>query len=371
MTLLSAAIVEAIVIEYGTAEVLRRFSDPFWFQAFGCVLGFDWHSSGLTTTVTGALKVGLVERGPEMGLYIAGGKGGVSRKTPAEIETAVERHGLGVPVQKLVHASRMSAKVDSAALQDGFSLYHHVFIFTADGEWAVIQQGMQKQGRWARRYHWLGNRVTSFVEEPHTAVCCDLTVQALNLVAKPSAAARATLPALLGDDPGPLLADYRRLLQRIDDSGGDQDPVVLRYLALPESHPIPNARRLEQNLRRLYDVPAEDFETLLGTSGIGGQTIRALAMVAEIIHGVPSSFSDPVRYSFAHGGKDGHPYPVNLHNYRRSIDLLQAAVERARVQETDKLKALRRLAALSSRLEASRTGPVLAGDGSSRMTCPR
>lgn len=345
MKQLSSTIVEAIVLEFGAGEVLRRLSDPYWFQAFGCVLGFDWHSSGLTTTVTGALKAGLLERGCDVGIFVAGGKGGASRKTPVEIELYADKYALTLSPDRLAYASRMAAKVDSAALQDGFTLYHHVFIFSAQGEWAVIQQGMQEKGHWARRYHWLGETVTDFVAEPHAAVCCDLTVSALNMVAEDSRSARQVLPELLGDDPEPVLADYRRLLATIDN--GSFPPAATgpaRYLSMPAAHPVPNARRLEQTLRRIYDCDIDDFESLLALPGVGAQTIRALAMVAEVIHGVPSSFSDPVRYSFAHGGKDGHPYPVNRRSYDHSIAVLSAAIEQARLGGREKLEALRRLA---------------------------
>ena len=336
---LAAAVAEAIVLEYGAAELLRRLADPFWFQALGCLLGFDWHSSGLTTTVTGALKAGLSERGPELGVFIAGGKGGTSRKTPQEIEPAVERHARGVPADSLVYASKMPAKVDSAALQDGFTLYHHTFVFTADGRWVVVQQGMQEQGRWARRYHWHSDALRDFVEEPHAAVCSDRAGKVLNLTDRLSAEARAAVAALAREQPERVARDYRRILERYDRLG--------RYLTLPAAHAVPDASRLEQNLRRLYERAVPHFEALLGMPGVGAQTVRALTMVAEIVHGVPVSFRDPVRYSFAHGGKDGHPYPVNRAVYERSIETLRAAVDRARLGQREKLAALRRLAAFA------------------------
>lgn len=397
MTKLAAAILEAIVLEYGAAEVLRRVADPYWFQALGCVLGFDWHSSGLTTTVCGAMKVALAERGPELGLFIAGGKGATSRRTPREIEEAADRYALPLDPARLARASRMAAKVDTAALQDGYTLYHHVFFFTADGQWAVVQQGMQETGRWARRYHWLGSQVRSFVDEPHAAVCSDRTGPVLNMVDAASSGARATIAALAREHPERVLRDYRRVLEWMDSATGRQAaaaaraavvwsraPVQLslfaapgeeavtapgeeaaaaeegfiphdvgppeglaRYLALPAPHAIPDAGRLDRALRQVYEQGAATFEQLLGMPGVGAQTIRALAMVAEVVHGAPASFRDPVRYSFAHGGKDGHPYPVRRPLYDRSLATLQEAVERARVGDREKMEALRRLSRLA------------------------
>ncbi|MCL6521825.1 MAG: DUF763 domain-containing protein [Firmicutes bacterium] len=402
MVRLSGALLEAVVLEYGPREVLRRFADPFWFQAFGALLGFDWHSSGLTTTVTGAVKLALARREGELGLFVAGGKGAVSRRTPAEIEAAAERHALALDPGQLAAASRLAAKVDSAALQDGFELYHHAFLFTADGAWAVVQQGMEPQGGWARRYHWLGEGMESFVEEPHSAVCSDRRGPALNLVDRGSRAMRATLAEMVREErPERIVRDYRRLLEWLDSTpgrqalraarrgpagpragapaaavagqlsllaaaeeaseggreaaagaapgggGGGAPAALARYLRLPAAHEVPDADRLERVLRQLYARHIPDFESLLGLPGVGAQTVRALSMVAEVVHGVPASFRDPVRYSFAHGGKDGHPYPVDRATYDRSVRMLEEAVERARLGDRAKLEALGRLARLA------------------------
>jgi len=338
MKRLGAAIVEVMVQEFGPEEVLRRLADPYWFQALGCVLGFDWHSSGVTTTVCGALKEGLRPLQRELGIYVAGGKGGASRQTPREIETYVEADGLTVDGPALVQASRLSAKVDNTALQDGFQLYHHVFFFTASGAWAVVQQGMEPTGRWARRYHWLSEEVQSFVEEPHAAVCCDRTVRPVNLVAKESRACRDTTTALAQEHPGRVAQELARILE----SG--------RHLQLPMAHEVPRAAYLEKALLDLYQSPPESFEELLGRPGVGPKTLRALALVAEVTYGAAPSYRDPVRYTFAHGGKDGTPRPVDRDLYDRTIDTLRRVLNEAKVDRTERLHALRRLAQYSAQL---------------------
>ncbi|HHV62791.1 MAG TPA: DUF763 domain-containing protein [Firmicutes bacterium] len=331
MKLLGAAIIEIIVEEFGPQEVLQRLSDPVWFQALGCVLGFDWHSSGITTTVCGALKEGLRPREGDLGIFFAGGKGATSRKTPLEISDACERHGLPSELLGLQYASKMAAKVDSAALQDGYDIYHHLFVFTADGKWAVVQQGMNEATGWARRYHWIGqlSHDFSFVCEPHAGISCDHVHagKVLNMVAAESEEARKASAWLAREETSMVLGEVRKVL------------------SLPASHAIPGTARLEKTLRAAYEHQPEDFETLLSVPGVGPATIRALAMVAEVAYGASPSRRDPVRYSFAHGGKDGHPFPVNRANYDRSIQVLEDALRRARLGQTDKLKALRRLAA--------------------------
>lgn len=338
MKRLGAAIVEVMVHEFGPEEVLRRLSDPYWFQALGCVLGFDWHSSGVTTTVCGALKEGLGPRQRELGLYVAGGKGGASRKTPQEIETYVERDGLDLDGPGLVQASRLSAKVDNTALQDGFQLYHHVFFFTAGGAWAVVQQGMEPQGAMARRYHWLSEAVASFVDEPHRAVCCDRTVEPVNLVARESESCRDTTTALAREDPERLARELGRILE----SG--------RHLRLPMAHQVPRAAYLEKALLQLYENPPETFEVLVGSPGVGPKTLRALALIAEVTYGAAPSYRDPVRYSFAHGGKDGTPRPVDRSLYDASIETLNRLLNKAKVDRSEKLHAFRRLARYSAGL---------------------
>lgn len=330
---LGLAIIEVIVGEYGPGEVLRRLSDPFWFQALGCVLGFDWHSSGLTTTVCGALKEGARKRGKDLGVFIAGGKGKTSRRTPQEIEAAAEAAGVGAAGPRLVYASRMAAKVDNAALQDGYRLYHHTFFFTAEGRWAVIQQGMHETRPLARRYHWLGESVGDFVCEPHAGICGEQGGQVLNMVARESEAARQASAVMGREKPERVAAEYRRILES--------------DLVLPHAHAVPGASYLERALLNVYEEQPRSFEQLLGLPGVGPKTVRALALISEVVHGARPSFRDPVRYSFAHGGKDGHPYPVDRDGYRRSIEILRGALSAARVGYYDKLRALRRLAALA------------------------
>ncbi|MDN5326312.1 MAG: uncharacterized protein PWP41_1008 [Moorella sp. (in: firmicutes)] len=339
MQRLGPAILEVIVREYGPQEVLRRLSDPYWFQAFGCVLGFDWHSSGLTTTLCGALKEGLRGREKDLGLVIAGGKGRTSRQTPREIETAAESLALtSLRPEDLVYASRMAAKVDNTALQDGYQLYHHVFIFTFDGRWAVVQQGMNETSRLARRYHWLGEGMQDFVCEPHAAVCCDARETALNMVARESRASRQVVTELGRQQPAKVMAEFNRILEK-----------DLPNLALPWRHDVPRAGYLNRALLKVYDVQPRDFAGVLGIEGVGPKTIRALAMVAEVAYGVPASFRDPVRYSFSHGGKDGHPYPVDRQVYDRSINVLEQALAAAKIGRTDKLQALKRLSRLTGK----------------------
>lgn len=336
MKQLGAAIVEVVVNEEGPGEVLRRLADPFWFQALGCVLGFDWHSSGLTTTVCGALKEGLRGKEKHLGLFVAGGKGRASRRTPQEIVDYAERYGLAAG-ERLVYASRMAAKVDNAALQDGYQVYHHAFFFTAAGEWAVVQQGMNEASGWARRYHWLGTAVVDFVCEPHAAVCGEVREEVLNMVAREGEESRRASAALACRPPEEVVAEYRAILAGRPPS---------RILRLGKGHAIPQAGYLEKVLRQAYEAQPQDFADLLGLAGVGPQTVRALALVAEVAFGAEPSFRDPVRYSFAHGGKDGHPFPVNRRLYDQSIDFLHEALKKARVGRSEKLAALRRLSSL-------------------------
>jgi hypothetical protein len=313
MKLLAREIVVHLVSEFSAEEVLRRLSDPFWFQAFGCTLGFDWHSSGVTTTVTGAVKEGIRGLERDLGLWAAGGKGATSRKTPSEIELACDR--ISLDPKPLVYASKTSAKVDSAAVQDGYTLYHHAFFFTRAGSWAVVQQGMHDANGMARRYHWLSNAVTSFVEEPHNAVCCDSRGDALNLV------------ALECEKPSLILNMPRRHDVRVADV---------------------NSKYLEKILLRTYEAAPKDFESLLGIPGVGAKTLRALALTAELIYGTPASRRDPARYSFAHGGKDGFPYPVDTETYDKTVDIMRNALNKAAIDRSEKVKAFRRLSAWAS-----------------------
>jgi hypothetical protein len=340
MVRLAREITAHLVIEYGSDEVLRRLADPYWFQAFGCVLGFDWHSSGVTTTVTGALKEGLRGTEHELGVFVGGGKGAASRKTPAEIVQSCE--GLSIDPAPLVYASRMSAKVDSAAVQDGYQLYHHAFFFTPSGGWCVVQQGMHGSNGMARRYHWLASRMHSFVNEPHTAICAasergetSRTSAAesptLNLVASESAGARAASATLAREKPGVVL----RALQD------------LPLLSMPRRHAVlladVNPQHLDRVLLKTYERAPDNFETLLGMEGVGAKTLRALALASEIIYGTPASTRDPARFSFAHGGKDGFPYPVDVETYDRTVHVLREAVNRATIDRSERVAALKRL----------------------------
>ncbi len=330
MKKLARHITIAVVTEYGPQEMLVRLSDPFWFQAFGCILGFDWHSSGLTTTVCGALKEGLKGLEKDLGLFVAGGKGRVSRQTPAEIEQYGDRFGIN-PCP-LIYASRISAKVDNAALQDGYQLYHHSFIFTINGQWSVIQQGMNEINRYARRYHWLGEKVTDFVCEPHAAVCCDNMAKVLNMTASESKAARDCSALISREKPDIVLKEFGHAKEQ---------------LVLPRGHEVSlsdiNPDRLRRILLETYEQQPRDFASLLGIKGVGPKTIRSLSLISELLYGAKTSFRDPVRFSFAHGGKDGHPYPVDRKNYDLSIDFLKRAVSQAKIGRTERLNALRRL----------------------------
>jgi uncharacterized protein len=333
MKQLAPAIVEAIVIERGPAAVLERLSDPHWFQAFGCVLGFDWHSSGVTTTVCGALKEGLAGREADTGIHVAGGKGKASLKTPRELVAIGARAGLDG--ERLAYTSRLTAKVDSAAVQDGFALYHHSFFVTAAGEWAVVQQGMRDRDGSARRYHWLGSRVDDLVCEPHAAVASDAPGQGvLNLVAAESAGARTAAADFAAAPPAHTAREIARAIT----------------LELPRRHWVDierdiNPRRLQTILLRTYEAAPARFEELLAVPGVGAATLRALSLVAELLYGEPASTRDPARFSFAHGGKDGFPYPVDRAGYDASIEFLRDAVQRARMGHTERVRALQRLAA--------------------------
>jgi hypothetical protein len=330
MKLLAGEIVVLVVDEMGPLEMLRKLSDPYWFQSFGCVLGFDWHSSGLTTTVCGAVKEGIRGLEEDLGFFVAGGKGRVSRMTPQEIETHCDRMSLD-PV-KLVYSSRMAAKVDSAAVQDGYQIYHHVFFFTRQGEWAVVQQGMNTDTRYARRYHWLDRKGHDFVCEPHSAVCCEVRGGGLNMVAAESHPAREATTILAREEPERLIRELKRA----------------QTLTLPRHHDVRiqdiNISRMQKVLTKVHECQPGHFEFLLGLEGVGAKTIRALSLIAELVYGVQASFRDPARFSFAHGGKDGHPYPVDRADYDRSIELLEEAIRKARIGEPERLKALRRLA---------------------------
>jgi hypothetical protein len=309
---------------------LRRLADPNWFQAFGCVLGFDWHSSGLTTTTCGAIKEGLRPIERDLGIFVCGGKGRTSRKTPLEIDYLGQEYSFNS--QPLIYASKMAAKVDNNALQDGYQLYHHSFFFTKKGQWAVVQQGMAgKLGGWARRYHWLSDKVEDFVNEPHSGIASDKTGKVLNLVDKKSKNNRAITTKISGEKPEKTVRTIKKLQQT----------------KLPGRHEMLMADINPENLRKIflstYEEQPESFEKLLGMKGVGPKTIRALALISELLYGAPVATQDPARYAFAHGGKDGIPYPVNRKTYDYSIEFLKEAINKARLGHYEKLHALRRL----------------------------
>jgi uncharacterized protein len=334
MAMLSREIVIYLASEFGTREVLRRLSDPFWFQAFGCVLGFDWHSSGVTTTVCGAVKEGIrggLDR--ELGLFAAGGKGAVSRKTPAQVTEACAQ--IGRDPAPLVYASKTAAKVDSAAVQDGYQLYHHAFFFTVDGAWCVVQQGMSDATRTARRYHWLSEHVTSFVDEPHEAVCCDVRGETLNLVADESEGVRRGSVELATQPPDVTLREVAKVPELA---------MPTRHTLFPELD-VPD-RHLQKILTRTYERAPENFEALLGIEGVGPKTLRALSLTSELLHGTPASMRDPARFAFAHGGKDRTPFPVDRATYDKTIEILGLALNKAKVARTEKVQAFMRLAEL-------------------------
>lgn len=324
---LSREIVIFIVDEFGEEKLLEKLSDPFWFQAFGSVLGFDWHSSGVTTTVCGALKEGLRGLERELGIFVAGGKGAASRKAPSEIEARGPL--ISVAPRSLVYASRMTAKVDSSGLQDGYQIYHHTFVFTRSGKWCVVQQGMNPETKYARRYHWLSEGVKDFVCEPHQAVCCDLTSETLNMVAQESGEARKMVTSLSRENP--------------DNLGRE----IEKALSLPPRHQVLLTDIHPQRLRKIfiatYERSPENFEQLLGMRGVGPKAIRALSLISELVYGVAPSYRDPARFAFAHGGKDGHPYPVDEENYDRSIRILEEALAKAKIGNRARMNAIRRL----------------------------
>jgi len=334
MVRLGREIIRLIVEDYGPEEVLKRISDPYWFQSLGCVLGFDWHSSGVTTTVCGAIKEAVKGRESELGLVVAGGKGATSRKTPSEITAAADRYPLTINPDDLVYLSRLTAKIDNNAIQDGFQLYHHNFFFTLNGSWAVVQQGMNE--RFARRYHWHSVQVQSFIRDPHAAICSNLRLsESLNLVASESEAAQGLITDLSREQPYKLVKELHQL----------------KTLSLPSRHQVRirdlHPDSIEKILLKTYEAQAEDFQTLLAMPGVGAKTLRAICLIAEIAYGTPASWKDPVKFSFAHGGKDGHPYPVNRGVYDGSIEILRRCLERAKVDNTEKNQALKRMLQLS------------------------
>lgn len=349
MARLGRVLAEAIVLEYGRDELLRRLSHPFWFQALGAFMGMDWHSSGITTSVVGALQRGLAPLERELGLRVCGGRGRHSRRTPDELAAFGER--TGVDGAALARTSRLVAKVDGAAVQDGYALYLHAFFVASDGRWAVVQQGMDPGARRARRYHWLAEGLESFVDAPHAAIEGRPGGAIVNLTDRRAAPSREAQLALARGGPDRVVAEVRRLAGRAP------------RLSLPARHDVRAEdvvpRRLHAALAAAAERGPADFAELLLTPGLGARTVLSLALAAEVIHGTPCRFSDPARFSLAHGGKDGHPFPVPLRVYDETLRVLRAAVARARLGEDDRLAAIRRLDGAARRVDAAASGPGL------------
>jgi hypothetical protein len=361
MTRLAQVLVEAIILHYGRDELLRRLAHPFWFQSFGAVMGMDWHSSGITTSVVGALKRGLNPIAHELGLYVCGGRGRHSRKTPDELLRVAESTGLDGA--GLARTSRLVAKVDSAAVQDGFQLYLHSFVVTDDGAWVVIQQGMSTDNRQARRYHWQSDGLHDLVDEPHAAIEGQQQGTILNLTDHRAAPSRSAQLELVGDGPDDVVDTLRRFGNEPMLPFADGSEATVSHLTMPAGHALQVSdvllRRLHGNLAAAADCGPQDFADLLLVPGIGARTVQALSLVSEVIHGAPCRFSDPARFSLAHGGKDGHPFPVPLDVFDHTLQVLRDAVAAAQLGNDDKLAAIRRLDEQSRRLEGSSPGPDL------------
>ncbi|MGI8397442.1 DUF763 domain-containing protein [Agrobacterium deltaense] len=363
MTRLGAIIAEAIVLHYGRDEFLRRLSNPFWFQSFGAVMGMDWHSSGITTSVIGALKRGLASRGNDLGIYVCGGRGAQSRKTPVELFAIADRTGLDG--DKLASASRLVAKVDSAAVQDGYDLYLHGFITTTDGNWAVIQQGMNGDLGQARRYHWLSEGLQSFLDSPHSAIEGVEQGPIMNLAdARAQTSREAQLELLAALNPDEIADEFYKITGKgLSRPVPVETQMSLPNLVMPEHHDVResdvNMGRLHATLAAAAECGPRDFEELLLTPNVGPRTVSALAMVAEVVHGAPYRFSDPARFSLAHGGKDRHPYPVPIKIYDETIRVMKSAVVKGRLGQREELLALKRLDDQARQLERYVTGPDL------------
>jgi hypothetical protein len=360
MTRLGAVIAQAIILEYGRDEFLRRLAHPFWFQSFGAVMGMDWHSSGITTSVLGALKRGLAPLAGELGVHVCGGRGRHSRRTPDELLAVGAL--TGIDGAALGQASRLVAKVDSAAVQDGFALYLHGFVVADDGRWVVVQQGMNGDRRQARRYHWLSEGLESFVDAPHAAIDGRPQGEIVNLADARAARSRDRQLDLLRDDgPDRIVRELTRLSPAPSAPPPAAAQPLLPHLVMPDHHDVRCedvvTRRLHGALAAAADRGPQDFAELLLVPGIGARTVRALALVAEVVHGAPCRFSDPARFSLAHGGKDRHPYPVPIAVYDRSIAVMKSAVTQAKLGATEELAALRRLDEQARRLESEADGP--------------
>ena len=335
MAKLGGAITEAILVEFGKKAFINRISDPAWFQSLGCVLGMDWHSSGITTSVMGALKSAINPRAKELGIYICGGRGKHSRKTPEELLKVGDQTGLDADA--LVKSSRLVAKVDNTAVQDGFQIYLHSFIVSNEGDWSVVQQGMNGTSGYARRYHWTSANLKSYIDDPHQFIYGKNQGEILNLTDKKAAKSRDAILSISKEHPVKMIEEIRKI-------------------RLPAHHDVKqkdvDLRRLGAVLAISNELPTDKFEELLLIQGLGPRTLQSLALVSEVIYGTQSRFQDPARFSFAHGGKDGHPFPVPTKVYDESISVLKKAVEKAKIGHSDKLKSLRALTKASQRMES-------------------
>jgi hypothetical protein len=355
MAALGAVICQAIVHHYGRDEFLKRLSHPFWFQSFGAVMGMDWHSSGITTSVIGALKRGLAPLEKELGIHVCGGRGKHSRRTPQELVRLGDLKGFdGVALSR---ASRLVAKVDSAAVQDGFDLYLHGFFVTDQGTWTVVQQGMNGEKRQARRYHWHSPELQSFVDEPHSAIDGPAQGNIVNLTDHRAEGSRVAQIDLVAQGPDRIIREWRQLTERT--LGNDQPS--LPHLVMPAHHEVRSSdvftRRLHGTLAAAATRGPTDFPDLLLTPGVGARTVQSLAMVAEVVHGTPCRFADPARFSLAHGGKDRHPYPVPLKVYDETLRVMKSAIHKAKLGREEELQAIERLDRQARLLERSATGP--------------
>jgi hypothetical protein len=354
MASLGSVITQAVVHHYGRDEFLQRLAHPFWLQSFGAVMGMDWHSSGITTSVIGALKRGLAPLGRELGIHVCGGRGKHSRRTPEELMRLGDR--IGFDGQVLTRASRLVAKVDSAAVQDGFALYLHGFFVTDDGKWTVVQQGMNGDKRQARRYHWHSQQLESFVDEPHAAIDGQPQGNIINLTDRRATGSRsAQLDLLAAWGPDRIVKELEALAH--------PEPIQpsLPHLVMPAHHDVRSKdvfiRRLHGTLAAAAECGPADFPELLLTPGVGARTVRSLAMVAEVVHGAPYRFKDPARFSLAHGGKDRHPYPVPVKVYDETIRVLKSAVQKAKLGRDEEMSALKRLDDQARRLDRNASGP--------------
>ena len=340
MVEMSSAITNAVVEEYGQNEFIKRISDPYWFQALSCVIGYDWHSSGTTTVTCGALKEAMKKQ--NLGVFIAGGKGRTSRKTPAEIEKFSENTNLSTSkIERLKYSSKMSAKVDSAVLQDNYQLYHHCFFFTEKGKWSVVQQGMNNLNNYARRYHWLSDGIKSFVDDPQNAVCCDLKEdKVLNMGANESRDARKTSVDIIKDNPEHLEKYFTPSVQR---TLFNFNRHAIEF-TMPPHHEISDMANINiKTLQKAYEIQPKNYEELIAIKGVGPKTVRSLALISSLIYGDKVSWEDPVKYSFAHGGKDGIPYPVDKQLMDSSTETLRNAIRQSKLGQKDKLNALKKL----------------------------